>query len=314
MSGFNPDEYLSAAPATAGFNADEYLGATPEVSGAPAPGIIESTARGGTQGLTAGFADEASGLLGAVGEKAMHLFADGLGDKSFGDTYREYRDAYRSGDKAAEQANPNAFGGSQVAGTLAGSALVPGASAAKLGLAGAASGLGHSEADTALGMAKDTAMGGAIGYGGGKALNGLAGAAAKRFSPTALEEIATSPIPSNISGLAKNASRRASKIFDSVVPKPLQEAVGGVADIVSGSVGQYLPKATTIAKGADKIARGTQSALAWALDKHPEKLGKFAPRLQQAAQRGASALATTSFLLQQKDPEFQQMLKDANEE
>ncbi len=67
-----------------------------EIPAQTSPGVGEAVARGGTRGLTYGFADEGSGLLGALTEP---LFMKS--DKDFGGRYREYRDAYRKGDKAA---------------------------------------------------------------------------------------------------------------------------------------------------------------------------------------------------------------------
>lgn len=57
----------------------------------------------------------------------------------------------------------------------------------------------------------------------------------------------------------------------------------------------------TTAIGLDKISKIIQSA--------PQTLGKYAPILQQAISRGSQSFSSTHFLLQQKDPEYRQMLQ-----
>lgn len=56
------------------------------------------------------------------------------------------------------------------------------------------------------------------------------------------------------------------------------------------------------AKGLDRLGQALQAA--------PEKLGRFAAPLQNAAARGPSALAAAQFVLSTQDPEFRQMLKN----
>jgi hypothetical protein len=120
----------------------------------------ESAIRGGAQGVSFGFADEATARLesimkGVEYEKALE----------------ESRQAYRQ----AQEANPITYTGSEIAGGVL-PALIPGvgqaATGAKLGRlalmgagTGALSGLGMSEGETVGEIAKDVAIGGALGGG-----------------------------------------------------------------------------------------------------------------------------------------------------
>ena len=143
---------------------------------------LESFLRGAAQGATLGFGDE---LTGAV-EGAYHA---ATGPESLGDAYRRSRDESRANNSVAEDANPKTYLGGQLGGGLAGAALTGGASEAGLiarlgqgALAGAASGAGASDADLTQGdvggVARDAAIGGALGLGGTAAL-GAAGAVGK---------------------------------------------------------------------------------------------------------------------------------------
>jgi hypothetical protein len=108
------------------------------------PGILESGTRGLAQGASMGFADEATGALEALWDKATKGDA-----KGFADLYRQHRDESRANYDAAKKANPGTYGASQVGGAVA-TSLVPGlgeANLAKLGVMGAAQGLGSSDAD-----------------------------------------------------------------------------------------------------------------------------------------------------------------------
>jgi hypothetical protein len=121
----------------------------------------ESALRGGAQGLSFGFADEATARLesimkGVEYEKALE----------------ESRKAYRQ----AQEANPITYTGSEIAGGVLPALIPTGATqatgAASLGRlalmgagTGALSGLGMSEGETVGEIAKDVAIGGALGGG-----------------------------------------------------------------------------------------------------------------------------------------------------
>lgn len=145
------------------------------IKAANAPGIGESVVRGAAQGLTFGYADEIAARLRSVGDKR---------------SYREIRDDIRRQDKAAEEANPIAFGVADVLGSLAPAVVTGGAAAgarvggtvARTALAGAAEGAlagsGYSEADTIEGVLADAAKGAAIG--------GVTGAIAGKLTDNAI--------------------------------------------------------------------------------------------------------------------------------
>ena len=61
-----------------------------------------------------------------------------------------------------------------------------------------------------------------------------------------------------------------------------------------------------VAMNAGNISKGLNNLVT----KSPEAFGKFAPTLQQAAQRGGTSLAATNFVLQQTDEEYRDKLKD----
>jgi hypothetical protein len=155
---------LAASPAMAGQMPPGAPGGDfgiPPAAGAPS--MLESFARGGAQGLTLGYSDEITGLVES-------LFTE--------KPYAQARDEARRNNAAAEAANP----GTYLAGDL-GSALIPGLgslgaisrarslsalpAAGRLAVGGAATGgvagAGYSDADTPLGVAGDSALGGLTG-------------------------------------------------------------------------------------------------------------------------------------------------------
>jgi hypothetical protein len=177
--GFVPDPQPgSQPPFPEGFvpYADSQSGA----SSAPRPSWAEALGRGALQGATLGFSDELAGVIESV-----------VTDKS----YEQARDESRAKNKAAQEAHPWLYGGGELAGGAA-TALVPGAGVATLGkaaLAGAAAGLGGSEADLTKGefgqAAFDTALGGTVGavaHGAGKLAGKVLGGAAERVENSEL--------------------------------------------------------------------------------------------------------------------------------
>lgn len=113
----------------------------PTEPSAPQVSTAESALRGAAQGASMGFADEATGGLEALKEVA-------LSDAEIGDLarlYRKYRDESRANYKAAEEANPVAYGAGQVAGGMATMAIpglnvTKGASLVNAGVKGAIAG------------------------------------------------------------------------------------------------------------------------------------------------------------------------------
>jgi hypothetical protein len=131
------------------------------------------------------------------------------------------------------------------------------------------------------------------------------------------EAFATSPVPqkisdaTNVTGMAKSY---ANKVFDAISSK-LPQAVQTTGDLASGLAGRkvaYSNPFTAIPQGISDTAKATQFAqkgTAWLLDNAPEKLGPFLQVLKNAAAESPAALATTDFLLSQKDAEYQKLKK-----
>lgn len=164
-------------------------------------------ARGLGQGATLRFGDEAGGLVQALGEKYLPESWGGGGEQasraSLAGLYRQNRDSFRGEDAAAQKAHGGFYGTGDVLGGVplaiatAGKGGTLGALMKTGALLGAGGGLGGSDADLtrgeALGAMLDTGVGGmlggvggAAGYGVGKAVNAgaqwLAGKAAQRVS------------------------------------------------------------------------------------------------------------------------------------
>ena len=137
---------------------------------------LESGIRGTAQGLSFGFADEATGAAEAAKD---WLTNDPAG---FMANYRKHRDESRKNYKSAEEANPSTYmatqlGGAAIPALLTGGGSLP-ATVGSLALQGGAQGLGTSDADLTQGdisgAARDAAIGSAIG--------GAAGVAGKAIS------------------------------------------------------------------------------------------------------------------------------------
>lgn len=144
-----------------GYDFSDFDGPKPEVS------QLESGARGLAQGASLGFADEITGAIEALSDVA-------LTDKQLSDLkdlYLKNRDESRSNYKKSQEANPVTYGAGEIGGSIA-TALVPGLNVAKgatlatkVGVnaaLGGAAGLGLSEADNVVDIAKDTATGAAL--------------------------------------------------------------------------------------------------------------------------------------------------------
>ena len=147
MPEFDPDKYLTKLE-----KLKSQPPATPEIS------KTESAIRGGAQGLSMGFADEATARLESI-----------LKNKPYEEALQESRSAY----KQAQEANPITYTGSEIVGGIA-PTFIPGigqaVTGAKLGKlatigagTGALSGLGYSEGKDIGEVARDVGIGGALG-------------------------------------------------------------------------------------------------------------------------------------------------------
>lgn len=134
------------------------------------------------------------------------------------------------------------------------------------------------------------------------------------------ERFATSPLPSKISE-ATNVVGKGKTIAEKFVGSIGESLPGGAKkamDVFSGVAGRkaaYSNPVTGVPQLISDSARavsGAQKGVAWILDNAPDKLGKFAGILQKAKAAGPSAFATANFLLQSKNPEYQEILKKAN--
>jgi hypothetical protein len=136
-------------------NARTALYGTPQ-----APSKTEALTRGGLQGATLGFGDEAAALVdyGASKVPGLRTFADvfqdaglpAITDSSL--SYQQRRDAYRQRNRGAEEAHPALSTVGEVGGSLVPARFIPGGpgvgGAVKSGgLMGAIQGLGKSEAE-----------------------------------------------------------------------------------------------------------------------------------------------------------------------
>jgi len=107
------------------------------------------------------------------------------------------------------------------------------------------------------------------------------------------------------------AEKRASQLnqspyggFGDLAAGGMAANAGGPAAAAAVASRRFLaPRAaSSLAVGADKIGDVLKQA--------PQMFGKFAPVLQNAAQRGSQGLAATHFILQQTQPEYQKMMQD----
>lgn len=137
----------------------------------------ESLLRGAGQGVSLGFADEATGLLEAIKDAVSNGHTN---LKQVVADYAKHRDESRQAYSEAREANPKTYMAGELGGA-AGTMLIPGANAAMgikgMAAIGALQGLGSSEADLTEGdiapAVKDVAVGGAIGAGTGLAMKGV---------------------------------------------------------------------------------------------------------------------------------------------
>lgn len=138
------------------------------------PSALEAGARGAAQGLTLGHADEITGALEAA-----------TSDKP----YAQARDESRANYAKAKAAHPVIYGAADAAGSIpgyVGATALTGNPISGAALAGAVQGEGNSEGKDLTSVAKDTAMGGAVGAAAGK----LGEMASSALAPEALARTA----------------------------------------------------------------------------------------------------------------------------
>jgi predicted nucleic acid-binding Zn-ribbon protein len=233
------------------------------------PGQLEALGRGIAQGVSFGFADEASAAVGAGIKGLQDTVGNFISGKlEFGDFVGEYQqqvEAARQADAAAAEAFPKTFTGGEIAGAI-GSAVIPGGLGAKAvqaagkGLGGAikvGAGLGglgaagKSEADLTQGevgeLAEDVLLGGAIGAATGFAGEGIAkglGAVGNKIIPQKVKDIAADVIkPKAVAAELRTAAKaNTKKAFDQRTAKNLEKGIEGLQKrgVISGSRKEYL--------------------------------------------------------------------------
>ncbi len=120
----------------------------------------------------------------------------------------------------------------------------------------------------------------------------------------ATEDLATAPM-------------RSAGIANAGFPARAVNAVGKIGDAVGSIPFAGRAVGADVARMAPTIAQKTAigaNRLGEVLQASPQMFGKFAPVLQQAAQRGAQGLASTHFILQQTNPEYHSMVMKLSEQ
>lgn len=169
------------------------------------------------------------------------------------------------------------------------------------------------------GIVKSTSrVGGNVRDGAMMEMGGQALQAVPAAIKSGAEGLATTPLfdkvanATNVVGKGRDfISKVTAPIMDQLSPGVKKAA--DVATAVAGRFGAYKTPLAPVQAVSDaaSVASGAQKGLAWLMDNAPDKLGKFAPALKEAASRGSKALAATSFILQQREPEFVKILSQA---
>lgn len=184
--------------------------------------MLDSAARGYSQGATLGFADELGGVIGAGIDKVAGLFGDSptevnkklaeqgfkgdIGPTDFGSAYKQSRNEQRIDDAKAQEANPWTYGLSNVAGSMAlpGLSAAKGASALKAGAfgagMGAAQGAGNTEEIASMKALEDILTGAAFGGASSAAMQGLS---------NKIGNIKSEDVQNSLKGIANSQAARA---------------------------------------------------------------------------------------------------------
>lgn len=265
---------------------------TPPPPGA-APSKAESAARGGLQGASYGFGDEAAGAVAAL---LPFTDREAVGNgETIGDRYRNARDFYRGLNTKAEKANPGTYLTGQVAGAVAPTLIGAGTLTAPRAMAlasgqGAAQGAGYSDANSVTGLVGDTALGagvGLAGYGAGAllgkgaaALRGKAGRLLSRAEGKAAQQAADESAEAVASAAGKLGGevQKGSRYVENL----LRFEAAGTLNPAQQAELAALRANGTIPKLAESVAQSTLESL-------PGQTGTIAARqaelaaLQQAA-------------------------------
>jgi hypothetical protein len=265
---------------------------------------LGAAARGFAQGGTFGFADEVGGAFGAADELARRAFGGGgvYGDKplrqALVERYLLERNANRQELAQARAARPVVTGAAELAGALAiplpgAGAVRSAAQAGKWGLAsvragaigagaGALSGLGTSEADTAGGMTQDAARGAVIGFGVGAGATRAAPVLGRWADGWAAKGVGVRPGISNAlrkMGITSEAQERQlgrQALDEGLLPFPFTKgAVAEAAEDLGDRAGQEIGG---IIDSAELSGRGLDYA-----------------KLQQAAKDGAAQVGQSAY-------------------
>lgn len=262
---FNPNEP---------FQTVEDIGFDPEAKfNSFDPSALGAVGRGGAQGLTLGFADEAAAGSRALYEYLANKFGGGEDARGLGDIYGEEVEESRMKDALTREAYPKTMMASEVAGAVApviastlatapaggaGGAAAAGGTAARMGALGTrmlaptsvkglaalggVAGAGYSEAEDMAGLGKDVLKGGAMGVVVPKAIQGL-GRGALGLGK----------------GLMKGATGVSKEAMETYMAKP--EMVKGSFEGISEKMGRRIDLLDDAIQKGSAEARGTLSGL-----------------------------------------------------
>lgn len=325
--------------------------------------------RGVVQGASFGVRDEAWGVLSGVVGEALELFGVGE-EQDFSDRYISARDDSRAEDDAARERSPWLYGSGEVAGAGAtmfvpGGALAQGARATQYGArgsqllgkasqtltrmgrgaaAGGVQGLGHSRADNAEDLIRDTVQGAAFGAAlpvAGKAIKETAKWGADILGPTVNAALA---IPAASLKTMGSGMMIPSRILQSTKHRKQLEAVSmGISEKVNagvkaaktskesgfwkrnaaqafddmGRLSGIAKSAPTLGVGAVVAAVGSAKGRLFhkvaAIIEDPQAIaeavrgGPFEKAVMASLERGSEAFQATMYTLM-NDPEFRKSL------
>lgn len=116
-----------------------------------------------------------------------------------------------------------------------------------------------------------------------------------------------SQVYSNLSFAEKGLQGKVQDAFGRRLPMEVNKA-GMIDRATSGT-----PIRSTLTKAADSTSKGMKS-LSEVLRSNPTKMGKYAKVLERQAQRGGNAMASTHYVLMQKDPEYRKKYTEVTQD